>query len=216
MELIIKLILCYLVGSISGSMLMGKLKGVDIRELGSRNAGGTNAFRTMGTAFSLGVLFIDVLKGYIAVKFLPSLQLWGILTENTIDIELLHQIVCGMGVVIGHVYPIYHGFKGGKGAGTMVGVLVVLFPIYLIIGFPIWVIVLIFSGYVGLSTMIVGITLPICTLILYSNGIYSPFGCFSVMVAIFIIYTHQNNIIRMMARKENRFEKAMLFRRKET
>ena len=213
MELIIKLILSYLVGSISGSMLMGNLKGVDIREMGSGNAGGTNAFRTMGAAFALGVALIDIIKGFIAVKFLPFMKLGTILTTNTIDIKLL-PIVCGIGVIIGHVYPLYHGLKGGKGAITMVGVLAALFPMYLIIGLPIWLVVFIYSGYVGLSTIIGGIAFPICTFIFYPNGIYSPFGFFSVMIAIFIIYTHRSNISRMMAGNENRFEKIMLFRRK--
>ena len=213
MELIVKLILSYLLGSVSGSMLMGKLKGTDIRKMGSGNAGGTNAFRTMGATFALGVLCIDVLKGFIAVKFVPFLKLGSILTTNLIDIELLH-ILCGMGAVLGHVYPIYHGLKGGKGAGTMVGVLAALFPMYLIIGLPIWLVVFIYSGYVGLSTIIAGIAFPICTFIFYPHGIYSPFGFFSVMIAIFIIYTHRSNISRMMAGNENRFEKIMLFRRK--
>ena len=85
MNLIVKLILCYLLGSVSGSMLIGKLKGIDIREMGSGNAGSTNAFRTIGTTFALGVLFIDVLKGFVAVKYVSSLKLGGILTTNTID-----------------------------------------------------------------------------------------------------------------------------------
>ena len=212
MDLVLKLILSYLLGSISGSMLIGKLKGIDIREMGSGNAGSTNAFRTIGGAFALGVLFIDVLKGFIAVKFVPFLQLGGILTTNTIDIELLH-IICGIGAILGHVYPIYFRFKGGKGAGTMAGVLLALFPTYLIIGIPIWLVVLVFSGYVGLSTMIAGITLPICTLFFYSNGIYSQFGFFSVMIAVFIIFTHRSNIQRMLNGNENRFEKAMMFRK---
>ena len=213
MELIIKLILCYLLGSVSGSMLMGKLKGIDIREMGSGNAGGTNAFRAMGTTFALGVLFIDVLKGLIAVKFVSFLQLGGILTTNMIDVELLH-IICGIGAVLGHVYPIYHGLKGGKGAGTMVGVLGALVPMYLIFILPIWLVVLFFSGYVGLSTMIAGIALPICTHSFYPNGIYSPFGFFSVMVSVFIFYTHRDNIHRMLNGNENRFEKIMLLRKK--
>ena len=194
-------------------MLMGKLKGADIREMGSGNAGATNAFRTMGTTFALGVVFIDVLKGFIAVKFLPTLQLGSILVTNTIDIELLH-IICGIGVVLGHVYPLYYGFRGGKGAGTMIGVLVALFPTFLIICFLTWLLVFVFSGYVGFSTMIAGITLPICTLFFYSNGIYSPFGGFSILVAIFIIFTHRSNINRMMMGTENRFKKVMIFRKK--
>ena len=209
----IKLVLSYLFGSVSGSMLMGKLKGIDIREMGSGNAGGTNAFRTMGTSFALGVLFIDVFKGFIAVNFLPFLKLADILTTNTLNIEIL-QILCSIGVVLGHVYPVFHEFKGGKGAGTMVGVLAAIFPTSLFICFAIWLIILIITGFVGFSTIIAGIALPICTHLIYPNGIYSTFGFFSVIVAIFIIYTHRKNIIRMMAGKENRFEKVMIFSKK--
>ena len=210
MELIVKLFLSYLLGSVSGSMLMGKLKGTDIRKMGSGNAGGTNAFRTMGTAFALGVVCIDVLKGFIAVKFVSFLKLGDILTTNSIDIELL---VCGMGVVMGHVYPIYHGLKGGKGAGTMVGVLAGLFPMYLIIVLPIWMMVLVFSGYVGLSTIIAGIILPISTAFYFEEGLGTPFGIFTMIISLFIIFTHRSNIRRMLDGNENRFEKAMIFRK---
>ena len=213
MELIIKLILCYLLGSVSGSMLMGKLKGIDIRKMGSGNAGATNAFRTMGSSFALRVLIIDILKGFIAVEFVTSLKLGGILTTNIMNIELLPHVLCGISVVMGHIFPLYFGFKGGKGVGTIVGVLIALFPTSLLICLPIWLVVLIFSGYVGLSTIIVGIAFPICTLIFYTKGIYSPFGFFSLMVPVLFIYTHRLNISRMIAGKENRFERIMVFRR---
>ena len=212
MELIVKLILSYFLGSVSGSMLMGKLKRIDIREMGSGNAGGTNAFRTMGAFFALGVLFIDVLKGFISVKFISSLHLGGILTANTIDIELVY-IFCGIGAVLGHVYPIYYRFKGGKGVGTMVGVLTALFPMYLIIGFPIWLMILVFTGYVGLSTITAVIILPICTIFYYEGGLGTPFGIFTIFFFLFIIFTHRSNIIRMLNGNENRFEKAMFFRK---
>ena len=212
MELIVKLILSYLLGSVSGSMLMGKLRGTDIRKMGSGNAGGTNAFRTMGATFALGVLCIDVLKGFIAVKFVPFLKLGGILTTNSIDIELLH-IVCGMGAVMGHVYPLYYGLKGGKGAGTMVGVLAALFPMYLIIGIPIWLMILVFSGYVGLSTIMAGIILPISTAFYFEGGLGTPFGIFTMIISLFIIFTHRSNMRRMLNGNENRFEKAMIFRK---
>ena len=212
MELIVNLILSYLLGSISGSILMGKLKGIDIREMGSGNAGGTNSFRIMGAPFALSVLFIDVLKGFIAVKFVPHLQLRDILSTNTIDIELLH-IICGAGVVLGHVYPIYHGFKGGKGAGTMVGVLAVLFPLSLVICFIFWLIILIFTGYVGLSTIMAGIILPIITAFCFEGGLGTPFGIFTMIISLFIIFTHRSNIRIMLDGNENRFEKAMVFRK---
>ena len=215
MELIIKLILSYLLGSVSGSMFMGRLKGLDIREMGSGNAGGTNAFRIMGTTFALSVIIIDALKGFIAVKFIAYLQLGSILSSNTIDIEILH-IICGIGIVFGHVYPIYYGFRGGKGAGTMVGVLAALFPMYLIIGIPIWLMILVCSGYVGLSTITVGIILPISTFFYYEGGLGTPFGIFTLIISIFIIFTHRNNIFRMLDGNENRFEKVMIFRKEKT
>jgi len=212
MELIINLILCYLLGSISGSILMGKLKGIDVREMGSGNAGGTNSFRTMGATFALGVVFIDILKGVFAVKFAPSLQIGSILTANIIDIELLH-IVCGTGVILGHVYPIYHGFRGGKGAATMVGVLAVLSPVLLVICFIFWLIILIFTGYVGLSTIMAGIIIPIIAAFYFEGGLGTPFGIFTMIISLFIIFTHRSNIQRMLNGNENRFEKAMIFRK---
>ena len=213
MELLIKLILSYLLGSVSGSMLMGKLKGIDIREMGSGNAGGTNAFRSMGIAFALGVVCIDILKGVIAVKFLPCLDMGSILTTDLINREELLHILCGIGVVMGHVYPIYHGFKGGKGAGTMVGVLAALFPVSLVFCFILWLIILIFTGYVGLSTIMAGIILPIFTAFNFEGGLGTPFGIFTMIISLFIIFTHRSNIQRMLNGNENRFEKAMIFRK---
>ena len=211
MEIFIKLLLCYLLGSVSGSILLGEFKGIDIREMGSRNAGGTNAFRTQGALFAAGVLAIDILKGFISTKLISTVNL-PIFFTSAVDQNLL-IILCGVAAIIGHVYPLYHGFKGGKGAGTMAGVLLALFPTYLIIGIPIWLVVLVFSGYVGLSTIISAIALPICTSIFYNNGIYSQFGFFSVMVAIFISYTHRSNIHRMIEGNENQFKKIMIFRK---
>ena len=112
MELIIKLGLSYLIGSASGSVLLGKLKGVDIRNLGSGNAGGTNAFRTQGAAFAAGVLFVDIMKVFISAKFISAMNLP--IFSRILDPNLL-IILCGIAAILGHVYPIYHGFRGGKG-----------------------------------------------------------------------------------------------------
>jgi glycerol-3-phosphate acyltransferase PlsY len=212
MELLIKLILSYLLGSVSGSILMGKLKGVDIREMGSGNAGGTNAFRSMGAIFAVGVMFIDILKGFIAVNFIPSMNL-GILAENIMDIELLY-IICSIGVVLGHVYPVYYRFTGGKGAGTMIGVLAALFPFALVICLIFWFVIFVFTGYVGLSTIVASIILPISAAFYYEGGLGTPFGIFTIIISLFIIFTHRSNISRMIAGNENRFEKAMIFRKK--
>ena len=213
MELIIKLILCYLLGSISGSMIAGKFKGVDIRKMGSGNAGGTNAFRTMGTQFALVVLFIDVIKGFIAVQFISILSLERFLPNSNINSEIL-SIICGCGAVLGHVYPLFYNFNGGKGAGTMMGVVLALFPKGLAICLFFWLMSLIITGYVGFSTIIAGIILPISTALYYKGGLTTTFGIFTMVISIFIIFTHRRNIIRMMDGKESRFEKAMIFRKK--
>ena len=192
---------------------MGKFKHVDIRKMGSGNTGGTNAFRTMGTAFALGVMFIDVLKGFIAVKFVPFLTLGGILTTTAQNIEVLH-ILCGFGVVLGHVYPLFYKFKGGKGAGTMMGVLLALFPVGLAICLFFWGVSLIITGYVGFSTIMAGIILPISTAFYFEGGLETIFGIFTMFITLFIIFTHRSNISRMLIGNENRFEKVMIFRNK--
>ena len=213
MELLIKLILSYLLGSVSGSMLMGKLKGVDIREMGSGNAGGTNALRTQGALFALTSLFIDVIKGFIAVQFVPHLILNGSFFRGEINSDIL-STACGCGVVLGHVYPIYYKFKGGKGAGTMIGVLLALFPVGLAICLFFWGMSLVLTGYVGFSTIIAGIILPISTAFYFEGGLETIFGTFSLIICLFIIFTHRSNIMRMLMGNENRFEKAMIFRNK--
>ena len=113
---IIRIIISYLIGSISGSMIIGKFKKVDIRSMGSGNAGGTNAFRTQGSLFALGVITIDIFKGFAATYYIG--MGYG-------EISSL-SLICGFASVMGHIYPIYHGFKGGKGAGTLIGVLLAL------------------------------------------------------------------------------------------
>ena len=211
-ELLIKFCISYLLGSISGGMLMGKIKHVDLLKMGSGNAGGTNAFRTMGTKFAFAVLFIDVIKGFIAVKFVSQLNINEFIPIGEINIEIL-SIACGFAVVLGHVYPLYFKFKGGKGAGTMVGVLLALFPTGLALCLLFWGVSLILTGYVGVSTIIAGIILPISTAFYFEGGLGTSFGIFTMIISLFIIFTHRSNISRMIVGNENRFEKIMIFRR---
>ncbi len=208
--IIIKFLISYLLGSISGAMVIGKIKGLDIRKMGSGNAGGTNAFRIMGPLFALLVLLIDALKGWIAVNYIALFNTSEANSIQIINIESI-QIICGICVVFGHVYPIFYQFKGGKGAGTMVGVLAALFPSGLFICFLFWLFTLFLSGYVGLSTIIAGIIFPIATSIFYHNGIFSSFGLFSCIIGVFIIFTHKENIKRMQKGKENKFKKINIF-----
>ena len=141
------IILSYLVGSVSGSMVLGKLKGIDIRTMGSGNAGGTNALRSVGPIFALGVILIDIFKGIIAVIFISKL----VFISHIMVPDELVSILCGTAAVLGHVYPIYYNFQGGKGAGTLIGIVGTLFPQSIIYVFISWFIIIIFTGFVGLE-----------------------------------------------------------------
>lgn len=210
MQIIINIILSYLLGSISGSMILGKIKGVDIRTMGSGNAGGTNAFRSIGPLFALGVVMIDIAKGIISVLFISSLTFYSYITT---DFYGTIQVLCGVAAVIGHVYPLYYNFKGGKGAGTLIGVVGVLFPESVVYALCSWILILITTGFVGLGTIIASIVLVLVTYFLYPEGLSSPFGILSILMALFIIFTHRSNIQRMLNGTENQFKKAMIFKR---
>ena len=211
MELLIKLILSYLLGSVSGSMLMGKLKGVDIRKMGSGNAGGTNAFRTQGSLFALGVIIIDIFKGFIPVKFIPMIN-FPFISDIGIDEKLL-IILCGIAAILGHVYPVYHRFRGGKGGGAAMGMILAIYWPVILIALLLWILVLILTGFVGLGTIISSISV-VCTAYLFRASINNPyFFPFSILLGLFIIYTHRSNLRRMLDGNENRFKKAMIFRK---
>ena len=212
MEILIKLVVSYLIGSTSGSILLGKLKGVDIRNMGSGNAGGTNAFRTQGASFAAGVLGIDILKGFISAKFISAMNL-PIFSNSTVDPNLL-IILCGVAAVLGHVYPLYHGFRGGKGGGAAVGMVFAISWPSISLAILLWMIILVLTGYVGFGTMLGSISL-IYFAHYFKDTINNPYFLpFTVFISFFIIYTHRSNIKRMLDGTENRFEKAMIFRKK--
>ena len=128
LELGSKFLISYFIGSVMGSMVMGRLRGgVDIRTMGSGNAGGTNALRTQGFIFALGVMIIDVGKGALVVALIPSLKLFFVAPDPQISRVWL-ILCCAAAVVIGHVWPMWHKFRGGKGAATLLGTLGVLSP----------------------------------------------------------------------------------------
>ena len=192
----------YLIGSISGGVIIGKIRNTDIRQKGSKAAGATNAFRTMGTIFALTVLIIDVYKGYFVVEYIPTL-----LNNDTDSIKALAGIMC----ILGHAYPLYFKFKGGKGVGTALGALIAFPKILPLIGiaFASWVVILIITGYVGLSSILATLSVPILY-ILTEQIICDELGISSLIISLFIIFTHRENIIRMINGTENRFEKVMI------
>ncbi|RMZ48959.1 glycerol-3-phosphate 1-O-acyltransferase [Candidatus Marinimicrobia bacterium PRS2] len=212
MEILIKLVLSYLIGSTSGSILLGKLKGVDIRNMGSGNAGGTNAFRTQGASFAAGVLGIDILKGFISAKFISAMSL-PIYSSSTVDPNLL-IILCGVAAILGHVYPLYHGFRGGKGGGAAIGMVFAISWPSISLAILLWLVILLITGYVGLGTMLGSVSV-IYFAHYFRDTINNPYYLpFTIFLSFFIIYTHRNNIKRMLDGTENRFEKAMIFQKK--
>jgi glycerol-3-phosphate acyltransferase PlsY len=189
----------YLLGSISGSLWLGKLRGVDIRTQGSGNAGGTNAFRTQGWAFALGTVLIDIGKGAAAV----ALMRWA-------GGDVLLQMLGALLAVAGHVWPVFHGFRGGKGAATLVGGLALLWPLALAPLLGLWLLVLLSTGYVGLATVLAGVALPLWALLEGRDGAWLGFA---VAVAVLLAWTHRANLQRLRAGNEHRFEKARLLAR---
>jgi glycerol-3-phosphate acyltransferase PlsY len=186
---------------------VGRLKNVDIREQGSGNAGGTNAFRTQGWLFALGVVIIDVGKGLVAAMWISALPLWG--AQAAVSHELT-VMACGFAAVLGHCFPVYHGFRGGKGAGTAVGALIVIQPWLLLPMGLVWWITLFTSGYVGLATVLAGFSLVPAAWWLGDSALL----VFTVMLALFLLFMHRSNMQRLRDGTENRFENARLFRRR--
>jgi acyl phosphate:glycerol-3-phosphate acyltransferase len=208
---VIAVVISYLLGSIIGSLLLGRFRGVDIRDQGSGNAGGTNALRTQGKGFALGVIMIDIGKGVVAAG--PVAGLAAAFSSGAVSLETA-QVACGAAAVIGHVWPVFFQFRGGKGAATLVGVLLVVQPLALLAVLGVFALVLVASGFVGLSTMVATATTIAWAGLMVDGGVTAPFGVFAVLMTGFIMYTHRSNIQRMRAGNENRFRKAMLLHRR--
>jgi glycerol-3-phosphate acyltransferase PlsY len=176
--------------------------------MGSGNAGATNALRTQGKAFALAVLLIDAGKGVLAVRWLPPLLLPGIGQDPDLSREWL-TLACAFAVILGHVYPVWFGFRGGKGAATMIGVAAALDPRLLVPVLLCWFTLLLLTGYVGLATMIAAVALVVAAYWLDPGNV--PLLGFCILVAAFVIYTHRSNIARMWTGQENR-ARVWLFR----
>jgi len=199
--LLIKALLAYLLGSVSGSMVMGKVRDVDIRAAGSGNAGGTNAFRTQGFKFALAVVIIDIGKGALAASLIPMLNL-------PFSAEVLspegQAMVCGFMAVLGHCFPVWHGFRGGKGAATAVGALLVIEPIVLLPMFSVWILTLVATGWVGLATILSALSL-VPAFACWGDSEFAFW--FGVTLSLFVVLMHQGNIRKLIAGTENRFER---------
>jgi len=203
---LVLILAAYLLGSLSGSLLLGRLRGVDIRTQGSGNAGGTNALRTQGWKFALGVVLVDVGKGALAawlgLRFGPA--------DGPLPAASLGYATA-LAAAIGHVWPLWHGFRGGKGVGTLLGGLLMLWPAVVPWLLLAWIGVLVASGYVGLASVIaIACLIPLA----WWLDVDIARRLFICAAALLVLFTHRGNLQRLRAGSESRFERIRLLRRR--
>jgi len=206
LSLLVIFVISYLLGSIPTSIIVGKLlRGIDIREHGSGNAGGTNVFRVLGWKPGVFVMVFDAFKGFVAAFWVSQI----VLSPIPIEHELV-QIIAGLAAIIGHIWTVFAGFKGGKGVGTAAGMLLALFPIALLICLAIFAIMLFSTKIVSISSITAAVSLPIIlTIFRYVAGIEvaTSLYIFGFFAAALIVFTHRSNIKRLLNGTENKFGK---------
>lgn len=193
--------LAYLAGSVPSAIWAGKLfHGIDIREHGSGNAGATNTIRVLGWKTGVPVLIVDLAKGWLA----SSLPVLLHAAEKGSEQMMILQIACGMVAIVGHVFPVLAGFRGGKGVATTFGVLLALQPWLTLTCAGIFLVVLLISGYVSLGSITAAIAFPILLMTLFhSNSLF--FRIFSIIIAAALVVTHYQNIKRLIKGEEKKF-----------
>jgi len=193
-------LLSYVLGSIATAVWIGRLfHNVDVREHGSGNAGTTNVIRVLGWKTGIPVLLIDVLKGLLAAS-LPSI--FNLAEHGTAAMTNL-QIFAGLFAITGHIFPVFAGFRGGKGVATVFGVLLALNPVLTISCFGVFLFVFLITGYVSLSSMSAGAAFPVF-LFLFFDTPSLLFKGFSIIVAVALIITHRKNISRLLKGEESK------------
>lgn len=193
------LVSAYLFGSIPTAVWWGKrFYGIDVREFGSGNAGATNTFRVLGKRAGIPVLTIDILKG-IAATALAFLSPFIFDSNQFVNLEL----GLGIAALVGHVFPVFAGFRGGKGVATILGVVICLTPFTSLLVLLVFLTVLILTRYVSLSSMTGGISFPLILNLGLKNE-NQTLMIFSVFVAILLILTHKKNISRLLKRQESK------------
>jgi len=198
------MILSYLAGSIPSSIILSKLlRGIDIRDYGSGNAGGTNTVRILGWKIGIAVIIMDVGKGVLATLLVSRLRIDPLpLTPD------MAQIIAGSCAIIGHIWTVFARFKGGKGVGTGAGMLFSLYPTAGLICLAVFASVLLIARIVSISSMAAAVSLPIVIMIMKKFMEYpvsDELLYFSILAALLIVYTHRGNIKRLLKGEEKRF-----------
>ena len=186
-------IVAYLIGAIPSSVWIGKkFYNIDIREHGSGNAGATNSFRILGKKVGSIVLFIDIFKAWFSTEILSSIA-------NNQSTE--YMLGLGMIAVLGHIFPIYIGFRGGKGIASLLGVIIAIQPIASLCSVGVFILSLLISRYVSLSSILAACSFPIIIVFSIENP-NNALVTFSVMVSVLVLFTHKKNIERLFKKEE--------------
>lgn len=212
LNLFFVIILSYLVGSIPNSILISKLvRGIDIRNYGSGNAGGSNVFRVLGWKWGILTILLDALKGAIAVILVARFYLDRFPFNNVTPFDdfTLVQIICGVAAVIGHVWTLFAGFKGGKGIATGLGVLIMIVTVDMALALGVFFLVVGFSRYISLGSLAAAVSVPLIMIIrenIFNVDIrgYHTILPFAILLALFVIYTHRSNIERLLQGSERK------------
>lgn len=194
-----QLFIAYILGSIPSAVWIGtRFYGVDVREHGSKNAGATNTLRVLGPKAAIPVFALDFIKGFVAVMLVH----FSDFTPGTAQF-VNFQLLLGALAVVGHIAPIFAGFRGGKGVATLAGIGVALSPQAALLAIAIFAVVFIASRYVSVGSMTAGISYPIIVHLLEPNA-PTPLVIFSNIVAVLLIFTHRKNIKRLFKGEENK------------
>lgn len=202
LSVIFLLIVAYLLGSIPNAVWIGKrYYGIDVREHGSKNAGATNTLRVLGRQAALPVFVLDALKGFVAVTLMSLMKYSPAVGDNWLTILKLLAVAAA---VIGHIYPIFADFRGGKGVATLVGAVIGIVPSIILLCFGVWLVVFILFSYVSLASMCAGVSFPIFILISPKTNDNITLIVFAFIVALLLIWTHRKNISRLRAGTESK------------
>ena len=208
LEYIYFILIAYLLGSFPSAILIGKIfYKIDVREFGSGNAGATNTFRVLGKKAGLPVLFLDVLKGFLSVNLIAFLDLIPFSIDGIFEL----QLTFGIAAVIGHLFPVFTGFRGGKGIATLLGILIGIHPTAAICSSLVFIIIFLIFKFVSLASIIASLSFPI---LIYLLSDYTPNSLiiFSIFVPVLSLITHQKNIERLVRGEET---KAKILKKKK-
>jgi len=216
------IMLSYLVGSIPTSIIVSKLThGIDIRNHGSGNAGGTNVIRVVGWKMGVLVIAIDIIKGYVATMLVTRLMYGPIPFNNRTPFEdiTVIRIIAGCAAVLGHIWTAFSSFKGGKGIATAGGVLVALAPVELLVALGVFVLVFVLSRYVSLGSISAAVSFPLAMLFRHNIFHADLYGYhtlifFSIGLSLLLVYTHRSNIKRLLEGTEHRLTHHPLLKKK--